>query len=76
MSQPPIDAKNVTAIAEEILKRFGSNSIAAGASREEVLELLNNSLRAADQLLPEEQSKLLRQLVTSALQLSQNSKNR
>ncbi|MFA4885031.1 MAG: hypothetical protein WC601_04545 [Desulfotomaculaceae bacterium] len=76
MSQPPIDMKNVTAFAEEILKRFGSNPMAAGASREEVLELLNKSLGAADQMLPEEQSRLLRQLVASALQLAQNNKSR
>jgi len=76
MSQPPIDVKNATAFAEEILKRFGSNPVATGVSREEVLELLNNSLGAADQLLPEEQSRMLRQLVASVLQLAQNNKSK
>lgn len=71
MSQPTIDVKNIAAFAEEILKKVGSNPTATGASREEVLELLNTSLGAADQLLPEEQSRLLRQLVASALQLAQ-----
>lgn len=76
MSQPPIDVKNISAFAEEILKKIGSNPTAAGVKREEVLELLNNSLGAADQLLPEEQSRLLRQLVASALQFAQNNKGR
>lgn len=72
MSQPTIDVKNVTAFAEEILKKVGSNPTVTGATREDLLELLNNSLGAADQLLPEEQSRSLRQLIASVLQLTQN----
>lgn len=72
MSQSPIDVKQITSFADEILKKIGSNPSVTGASREDLMELLNNSLGAAEQLLPEEQSRLLRQLVASALQLAQN----
>mgnify|MGYP000274197107 CR=1 FL=1 len=74
MSQSNIDMKQVTAFAEEILKKIGSSPTASGASREDLLELLNNSLDAADRSLPREQSQMLRQLVASALQLMQNKK--
>lgn len=72
MSQPTIDVKQLTTFAEEILKKVGSNPSATGASREELLELLNTSLDAADKSLPEEQSRLLRQLVASALKMAQS----
>ncbi len=55
---------------EEILDKVSLAARGSGGAREELLQLLATGLKAADELLPPEQAGLLRQLVSSLLQLA------